>query len=56
MFTLDSRREMPRRMFLYRVFDYGDDPQVNEIHGGAIIWQLVCSGILLLNVNAVGPH
>lgn len=27
---------------LYRVFDYGDELQVNEIHGRAIIQQLVC--------------
>lgn len=29
---------------LYGVFDYGDEPQVNEIRGRAIIRQLVCSG------------
>lgn len=29
---------------------------VNEICGGAIIWQLVCNGLLLLNVNTKGSH
>lgn len=39
---------------LYRVFDYGDEPQVNETHGGAIIRQLVCSGYCYLMLMPKG--
>lgn len=40
---------------LYGVFDYVDESRrLNEIRGGAIIQQLVCSRVLLLNVNAEG--
>lgn len=40
---------------LYGVFDYGDETQVNEIHGGAIMWQLVCSGYCYSMLILWGP-
>lgn len=40
---------------LYRVFDYGDELQVNEIHGRAIIRQLVCSGYCYSILMPRGP-
>lgn len=40
---------------LYGVFDYGDEPQVNEIHGGAIMRQLVCSGYCYSMLIPRGP-
>lgn len=41
---------------LYSVFDYGDEPQVNEIHGRAIMRQLVCSGYCYSMLISRGPH
>lgn len=40
---------------LYGVFNYGDEPQVNEIHGGAIMRQLVCSGYCYSMLIPRGP-